>query len=117
VSEKIKFSEIGLENGVFETRLTRKFASRKLFERQDPGVIKAVIPGVIAEIMVKAGGAVAKSDTLLILEAMKMLNKIQAPIDGTVKIVRVKPGEKVAKGQVLIEIVSGSAVEEIRRRR
>jgi biotin carboxyl carrier protein len=113
VSETEKFNQIELENGVFETRVTKKFAKRKLYERQDPGVIKAVIPGVVAEINVKAGMDVRKSDALMILEAMKMLNRIMAPLDGVVKTIRVKKGEKVAKGQVLIEIESAQPSEEI----
>ena len=40
----------------------------------------------------------------MILEAMKMRNRIKAPMDGKVKVVRVAVGEKVTKGQVLIEI-------------
>jgi pyruvate carboxylase len=99
-----KFSQIGLENGVFETLTTRKFEKRKLYEKQDPGIIKAVIPGVIAEIAAKSGDIVRKGDVLMTLEAMKMLNKIMAPKDGFVKTIRVKAGEKVAKGQVLIEL-------------
>jgi biotin carboxyl carrier protein len=105
VSEQKKFSQISLENGVFETRLTRKFGSRKLYEKQDPRFIKAVIPGVIAEINAGTGKGVKQGDTVLVLEAMKMLNRIKAPQDGTVKAVRVKTGEKVAKGQLLMEIV------------
>jgi biotin carboxyl carrier protein len=104
VSDKERYSQIELENGVFETRTTRKFARRKPFERQNPGLIKAVIPGVVADIGVKSGLPVKKGDTLMILEAMKMLNRIMAPLDGLVKAIRVKKGEKVAKGQLLIEI-------------
>jgi biotin carboxyl carrier protein len=104
VSEQKKFSQISLENGVFETRLTRKFGLRKLYEKQDPRFIKAVIPGVIAEISAGTGKAVKQGDTVMILEAMKMLNRIKAPQEGTVRAVRVKTGEKVAKGQLLMEI-------------
>lgn len=104
MSEQKKFSQISLENGVFETRLTRKFGLRKLYEKQDPRLIKAVIPGAIAEIRAETGKAVKQGDTVLVLEAMKMLNQIRAPLNGTVKAVRVKAGEKVAKGQLLMEI-------------
>jgi biotin carboxyl carrier protein len=104
VSEHDKFSQIALENGVFETRLTRKFARRKPYVKHDPNIIKAVIPGVVAEIDTRVGKVVKQGDTMMILEAMKMLNRILAPQDGTVKVIRVKIGEKVAKGQVLIEI-------------
>jgi biotin carboxyl carrier protein len=104
VSEEEKLGEIALENGVFKTRVTRKFQNRKVYEKQDPRTIRAVIPGVVAAIEVSVGRAVMRGDTLLILEAMKMLNRIKAPVDGSVKTVSVVRGEKVAKGQVLIEI-------------
>jgi biotin carboxyl carrier protein len=104
LSDEGKFSEIALENGVFQTRVTRKFQQRKLYEKHDPRIIKAVIPGVVAVIETAAGKSVNQGDTLMILEAMKMLNRIKAPIGGSVKAVRVSAGEKVAKGQVLIEI-------------
>ena len=42
----------------------------------------------------------------MILEAMKMLNRVMAPLHGTVKAVHVSAGETVTKGQVLIEIES-----------
>jgi pyruvate carboxylase len=70
----------------------------------DPRVIKAVIPGVVAEIDTRVGKTVRQGDTMMILEAMKMLNRIKAPQDGTVKVIRVAAGEKVAKGQVLMEL-------------
>ncbi len=104
MSEHKKFSQIGLENGVFETMTTRKFDKRRLYEKQDPGIIKAVIPGVVAEINARSGAIVKKGDTLMILEAMKMLNRIMASKDGIIKTIRVKKGDKVVKGQVLIEM-------------
>ena len=104
MSEREKFSEIALENGTFETRVTRKFQGRKLYKKHDPCIIKAAIPGVVAAIETAVGKPVKQGDTMLILEAMKMLNRIKAQIDGTIKLIRVAPGEKVAKGQVLIEI-------------
>jgi pyruvate carboxylase len=104
VSNQKQFSSIALENGVFETRLTKKFVRRRLYERQDPGAVKAVIPGVISEILTRTGNTVRQGDTLLILEAMKMLNRLIAPVDGTVKAIHVKAGDRVVKGQVLAEI-------------
>jgi biotin carboxyl carrier protein len=109
VSHQKQSSQIALENGVFETRLTKKFTHRKLFEKQDPGAIKAVIPGVISEICTRTGNSVRQGDTLLILEAMKMLNRLMAPIDGTVKSIHVKTGDRVVKGQVLVEIKPDTA--------
>lgn len=104
MADQEKLKEIKLESGVFETRVTTKFGRRKLYEKRDPRVIKAVIPGVVAEISTKVGNAVNRGETIMILEAMKMLNRIMAPLDGSVKAICVKAGEKVTKGQVLIEL-------------
>jgi biotin carboxyl carrier protein len=104
MSEQDKFSEIALESGTFETRLTKKFVRRKRYQKFDPRVIKALIPGSVAEIHTKSGSIVRQGDTLLILDAMKMLNRILAPQDGKVKFLRVAKGDKVSKGQVLVEL-------------
>ncbi len=104
MSEQEKFSQISLENGIFETRVTKKFELRKPYEKRDPRVIKALIPGSVNVIETEVGKLVKQGDTLMILDAMKMLNQIKAPQDGTIKVIRVAVGEKVTKGQVLIEL-------------
>jgi biotin carboxyl carrier protein len=104
VNENEKFTEIALENGTYETRVTRKYTQRKPYQKKDPRIIKAVIPGAIAEILTVAGKQVHQGDTIMILEAMKMLNRIMAPLDGTVKVIHVATGQKVSKGQILIEL-------------
>ena len=104
MSEHEKFDKIELESGTFETRVTRKYARRKLYEKLDPRIIKAIIPGVVVEIDTKIGKAVKQGETVMIVESMKMLNRIMAPLNGIVKFIRVRKDEKVFKGQVLIEI-------------
>ena len=104
MQEQEQFTEIALESGTYESRVTKKFTLRKPFEKNDPRVIKAAIPGSIEKIETRVGASVTQGETLMILEAMKMLNRIKAPVDGTIKVIRVAPGEKVTKGQVLIEI-------------
>lgn len=96
--------QLQLENGSFETRLTRKYARRKPYEKHDPRIITAFIPGSIAEVHAHVGKRVRHGETLLILEAMKMRNRLTSPLDGTVKAVTVVPGDKVMKGQVLVEL-------------
>jgi len=67
--------------------------------------IKAPMPGLIVQIMVKAGDNIKPGDPLLVLEAMKMENMIKASTEATVAQVKVKQGNSVEKGQVLIEFV------------
>ena len=66
------------------------------------GVIKALMPGRVVRVLVAKGDAVRKGAGLLILEAMKMENEIQAPADGTVDEVFVKDGQIVESGADLV---------------
>ena len=92
-----------LEDRAYETRLTKKFAGRKAYAPPDPKKLLAHIPGVVRRIYVEAGRPVARGESLLILEAMKMQNDVVARDAGTVKAIRVELGQMVAKGQVLLE--------------
>lgn len=67
-------------------------------------VINSPLPGVILDLRVKAGDTVKKGDTLLILEAMKMENNIQAPSDGKVAKVSISKGDSVLEGAELVVI-------------
>jgi biotin carboxyl carrier protein len=62
------------------------------------------MPGMIIRFEVDEGEEVHEGDPLLILEAMKMENSINAPTSGTVKEIRFKEGESVKKGDVLVVI-------------
>ena len=104
MNESKKIERLALENGVYETRLTKKYASRAPYEKKDPRLVKAAIPGVVAEVCVVDGSKIKKGDTLLVLEAMKMLNRISSPLDGRIKAIHAAAGDKVTKGQVLIEL-------------
>ena len=66
--------------------------------------IKAPMPGLVIEIAVVEGEAIRKGDKLLILEAMKMENSLQASSDTIIKKINVIKGQAVVKGQVLIEL-------------
>ena len=66
--------------------------------------VKAPLPGVVTKILVEAGQAVKKGDTVLVLEAMKMENNITAEADGTVTGVCVAAGDSVMEGTVLLTI-------------
>lgn len=66
--------------------------------------LKAPMPGLILDLLVKPGDKVEKDDNLVILEAMKMENLLKAEGDGIVKTVMVKKGDSVEKHQVLLEL-------------
>jgi acetyl-CoA carboxylase biotin carboxyl carrier protein len=53
---------------------------------------------------VQVGDRVSEGDTLCIIEAMKMMNQIEADVSGVVKSIRVQNGEPVEYGQTLIVI-------------
>lgn len=65
--------------------------------------IKAPMPGLIINVMVKEGDQVNKGDALLILEAMKMENVLKSPRDGVVKNIKAQLRQAVEKNQVLLE--------------
>jgi biotin carboxyl carrier protein len=64
----------------------------------------APLPGTILKLNTKEGDEVKKGDVLLIMEAMKMENNIQAEVNGVVKSVKVKESDNVLQGDILIEI-------------
>ena len=47
--------------------------------------LKAPMPGLVLDILVKAGDSIKKGDPVLVLEAMKMENNIKAAADAVVK--------------------------------
>ena len=53
---------------------------------------------------VQVGDRVNEGDTLCIIEAMKMMNQIEADVSGVVKSIRLQNGEPVEFGQVMFVI-------------
>jgi biotin carboxyl carrier protein len=68
------------------------------------GGVKSPLPGVILDVKVKVGDTVKRGQTVIILEAMKMENQINADKDGVVKDIPVSKGESVLEGTDLIII-------------
>lgn len=84
-------------------------------EAEEPGLpVTAPVVGVFydgpapgAEPFVKVGQQVRQGQTLCILEAMKMMNEIAAPVSGEVVAIEAAPGELVSFGQTLLRIRQG----------
>ena len=66
--------------------------------------VKAPLPGTISSINVKVGDKVNVGDTVLVLEAMKMQNNIEAENSGTVTSILVNQGDSVMEGATLFTI-------------
>lgn len=66
--------------------------------------VLAPLPGTITDIKVKVGDTVKDTDTVVILEAMKMQNNIEAEFSGTVTSILVDKGDTVMEGDALLII-------------
>ena len=93
----------------YNTLLTTKYKNRKVWVNPNPYDVQSFIPGTILEISVKEGEVVSEGSPLLILEAMKMQNRIQMPFTARIKKINVTLGARIPKDTLMIEL---EAVEE-----
>lgn len=70
----------------------------------DGSTVKSPLPGTVMAVKVAVGDAVKAGQTLMVLEAMKMENNIDADRDGTVTQIMVQQGATVQEGDNLIVI-------------
>ena len=68
------------------------------------GDVVAPMQGTIVKVLVTVGQEVKAGDAVMVLEAMKMENQLQADKSGTVSAIKVKAGDKVGSGDVLVVI-------------
>jgi len=73
-------------------------------EPEGKGVLRAPMPGLIIAYHVKEGDSVKAGQPVLVLEAMKMQNVVNAPVAGVVKKLPFPVGASVAKGDILCVI-------------
>lgn len=64
--------------------------------------LKAPMPGMVLDVLVKSGDKITKDQPLVVLEAMKMENVLKSPGDLVIKDVKVKKSNAVEKNQVLL---------------
>ncbi|MFP5408857.1 MAG: pyruvate carboxylase subunit B, partial [Gammaproteobacteria bacterium] len=69
-----------------------------------PGHVTAAMPGTIVDVLVSIGQTVKAGDGVLVIEAMKMENEVQAPIAGVVISISAKKGDAVTPDMALVEI-------------
>lgn len=86
----------------YKTLLTKKYLNRKVWIDPNPFEIQSYIPGTIIQISVKEGEVVQEGAPLLILEAMKMLNRIEMPFTARIKQINVAVGDRIPKETLMI---------------
>ncbi len=88
--------------------LARVGADGRRARRKDAaqaGAVVAPMPGLVVNVLVKAGEWVEKDQVLVVLESMKMQMPLRAPLAGQVGQVNVAIGAHVEKGAVLAQVV------------
>jgi len=88
----------------YKTLLTKKYLMRKVWADPTPYEIQSYIPGTVIQIFVKEGDIVQEGDPILILEAMKMQNRIEMPFTAKIKKINVQLGCMVHKDELMIEL-------------
>ena len=68
------------------------------------GHVTTSMPGTVVAVKVKVGDKVKAGDGVLVIEAMKMENEIQAATTGVVVAVNVSKGDAVTPDEALLEI-------------
>jgi 3-methylcrotonyl-CoA carboxylase alpha subunit/geranyl-CoA carboxylase alpha subunit len=64
--------------------------------------LRAPFNGKVIAVQAQAGRAVARGETLVVLESMKLEHALAAVRDGVIEIVQAVPGQQAATGQVLV---------------
>jgi len=87
--------------GLEEPKATGKARKASHAAADEAGALTAVMPGLILKILKKEGDRVEVGETVIILEAMKMQNDLQARNAGVITQMNVKQGDNVEMRQVL----------------
>ena len=105
-----KLEEVQLEPiqevlaGVPEAPATGDKAKPKRPKPSRPGDIASPMPGRVVKVLVAKGDKVKADDPVLIIEAMKMENRLPSPIAGTVAALYVTEGDDVKPDETLVQL-------------
>ena len=96
--------ELNIDNIIYKTRLSVRFRNLNKYLPEDKSRIYSFIPGTIVEIIAGVGDSVVPGSELMILEAMKMKNRINSPVKGVIKSINVEKGQVIPRGHLLVEL-------------
>jgi biotin carboxyl carrier protein len=98
-----ELKKLNINGDIYYTTFTRKYENRQPWSKPNKKEVISFIPGTVRQILIKEGDTVSAEQILLVLEAMKMMNTIYAPISGKIKTVKIKVGDRIPKGTLMIE--------------
>ncbi|MCF6365250.1 MAG: biotin/lipoyl-binding protein [Bacteroidales bacterium] len=103
--------KVEIEKEIAATKTPKLVRAKVHTKKEDANIkskagklVKAPLPGTIFKMKVKVGDEVNAGDILLIMEAMKMENNIQAETGGKIKSIMVVEGDAVLQNDILMEI-------------
>jgi biotin carboxyl carrier protein len=96
-----KVYQVTVEPGTGEVKKVESAAATKPVDVVN---VNAKLQGIVYEIFVAVGDRVKRSDTLMILEAMKMETPVVAPCDGRVLSIDVEKNQVVKPEQLVATI-------------
>jgi biotin carboxyl carrier protein len=111
VSKKNEIYRFGIQNDGIVTQnhviasILRPVKPRISSSNLSGGEMKSPMTGKVISISVKNNSKVREGDTIVIIEAMKMENRIVAECDGIVSNIKVNPGMSVSAGDLLLSII------------
>lgn len=88
----------------YKTLLTAKYKNRKIWHKPFVGDVISHLPGTVVKLEVQEGQEVQAGQLLLIHQAMKMYNRVVAPVSGVITELGVKEGDKIAKDHLMVKI-------------
>ena len=95
----------------FECRPLAAALAQAELEQPGHGVVLAPLTGQVTAVHVRVGDQVSRGTELVVMEAMKLIHTLAAPIDGTVTRVACAPGQTLTAQTVLVEIDDGEEEE------
>ncbi len=102
-----KKNSLMIDGTLYETEVPDEIFRRGRGPEINPLEIRAAIPGTIFEIRVSKGEKIIPGQVVAVLEAMKMLNDIEAETAGSVCEIAVSKGDNVEKNQLLVKLEKG----------
>jgi biotin carboxyl carrier protein len=104
MSKKDNLRFLNIDTTLYKTRISKKFENRRPHKPVNFKIITSFISGTVLDIFVKEGQHVEKGDVMMILDAMKMQNRLKSDCNAKVKKIFVRKLDKVSKGTVLLEL-------------